>query len=148
MRDKLSKMADLVQENVDQVQKRQKRWYDKNARSRSFGAGDKVLVLLPSSASNLQALWQGPYTVIRQTSPVDYEIQLTNKRKKKQILHVNLLRKWQAREECSFLVNVEVETDDIVGEVLLPVQQMETRRDVTLDGSLSDEQRREAAALL
>ena len=44
-RDKLSNMAELVQENLSKAQARQKSWYDKNARDREFQPGDPVPVL-------------------------------------------------------------------------------------------------------
>ena len=52
-RDRLSKMAELVQENLSKAQARQKSWYDKNARDREFQPGDPVLVLLPTATSKL-----------------------------------------------------------------------------------------------
>ena len=60
MRDRMSVMSDHVQENLKSEGARQKKWYDKNARDRSFQAGEQVLVLLPTSSSKLTAQWQGP----------------------------------------------------------------------------------------
>ena len=51
--EKLSKMSELVHENMAKAQKEQKRWYDRNARERSFQTGDQVLVLLPTSSNKL-----------------------------------------------------------------------------------------------
>ena len=58
MRDRLAKMSELVQENLERAQATQKKWYDRTARAREFTPGDKVLVLLPNK---LRAQWQGPY---------------------------------------------------------------------------------------
>ena len=44
---KLKDMTGIVQENLSKAQSTQKLWYDKNARTREFHAGDPVLVLLP-----------------------------------------------------------------------------------------------------
>ena len=52
-------------------------WYDKDARTRVFVAGEEVLVLLPTSSSSLEAQWQGPYKVTSKISPVDYEVDTT-----------------------------------------------------------------------
>ena len=38
-----------------------RRWFDKDAKSKSFSPGDKVLVLLPILGSSLQARYSGPY---------------------------------------------------------------------------------------
>lgn len=65
MQERLTRMTELVQENLGRVQKVQKNWYDRNARLREFEPGDSVLVLLPTSTSKLRAQWQGPYEVKR-----------------------------------------------------------------------------------
>jgi hypothetical protein len=49
IRERLEKMAEVVQENLSKAQRQQKEWYDKNARSWEFQPGDQVLVLLPTS---------------------------------------------------------------------------------------------------
>ena len=43
IREQLQEMADLVHENMVQSQANQKRWYDRNARSRKFEPGIKSL---------------------------------------------------------------------------------------------------------
>ena len=69
-------MADLVHENMVQSQANQKRWYDRNARSRKFEPGDQVLVLLPTSTSKLLAQWQGAYEIVKPIGDVDYLINM------------------------------------------------------------------------
>ena len=63
VRERLSKMTELVQKNLSKAQQQQKRWYDSNARSHEFNPGDQVLVLLPSSTNKLWVQWQGPYEI-------------------------------------------------------------------------------------
>ena len=65
MQEKLSEMSELARENLARAQKRQKRWYDENARERRFEPGEQVLVLLPTDTSKLLAQWHGPYPVLR-----------------------------------------------------------------------------------
>ena len=96
MRKKLSKMRKLVQQNPKQSQAEQKAWYDRNARSREFEPGMEVLVLFPTSTSKLLARWQGPYKIVRKVGHVNYEVDMTDKKKRKRVLQVNLLRKWHA----------------------------------------------------
>ena len=93
MREKLSRMTELVQENLGQVQRQQKVWYDRNARPRELKPGNEVLVLLPTPASMLFAQWQGPYMVEKKVGKVDYIVNMLGKRKHKRMLHINLLRK-------------------------------------------------------
>ncbi|KYO28483.1 hypothetical protein Y1Q_0016909 [Alligator mississippiensis] len=51
-----------------------------------------MLVLLPDRESKLLARWQGPYEVIRQVGPLDYEVYQTDKQKKKQCPQLGLER--------------------------------------------------------
>ena len=55
IRDRMEKMAELVQSNLTKAQEKQKNWYDANARQREFEIADQVLVLLPTSSSKLLA---------------------------------------------------------------------------------------------
>ena len=79
-------------ENLTDVQKKQKQWYDRTARSRKFAVSDQVLVLLPTSRNKLLAQWEGPYPITRVLDPVNYEVNIFDKRKKRRVFHVNMLR--------------------------------------------------------
>lgn len=113
MQERLSKLRELVTENLENARQTQKRW---NARTREFHPGDQVLVLLPTSTNKLLAEWCGPYPIVRQISPVNYEIEMAHRRKKKRILHVNnMLRQWHAPSAISlFVESVQNEEDDVV----------------------------------
>ncbi len=65
MREKLDQLSSRAHQHLAQAQTRQKTWYDRTARSRTFMSGQKVLLLLPSSESSLLAKWQGPFKVLR-----------------------------------------------------------------------------------
>lgn len=56
--------------------------------------GYLAVILLPTSAAKLLGHWQGLYEVIKRVGKVNYLIRLHNRRKKDQIYHVNMLRKW------------------------------------------------------
>ncbi|KAK7910159.1 hypothetical protein WMY93_014843 [Mugilogobius chulae] len=58
MRDRLARYRDEAEENLKEAQRKQKTWYDQQARQRDFQPGQKVLLLLPSSNSKLLAKWQ------------------------------------------------------------------------------------------
>ena len=111
VRERLERMAELVQENLSRSQKQQKVWYDRNARSREFQPGDQVLVLLPTSTNKLIAQWQGPYVVVRRLGKVNYEVEMDDKRKKK-TMHVNMLRKWHAPTDMAYLSLGMVEVEE------------------------------------
>uniref|UniRef100_A0A8C1TWC8 ribonuclease H n=1 Tax=Cyprinus carpio TaxID=7962 RepID=A0A8C1TWC8_CYPCA len=97
MREQLQKTTTLARENLLQSQKRQKEWYDRTARSRTFEPGEKVLLLLPTSEHKLLAKWQGPYQIKRKVGPVTYELEIPSRTQPLQIFHVNMLKKWYAR---------------------------------------------------
>lgn len=70
MRERLSRMSNLVQDNFKKVQKKQKQLYDRTAQDRQFQQGDQVLVLLPTSSNKLLARWRGPYQVVQRVNNV------------------------------------------------------------------------------
>ena len=102
MREKLEKMSELVKLNLSKAQQVQKQWYDRNAREREFRTGEKVLVLLPTSSKKLFAQWQGPYEVVRQVGKVNYQVDMHDHRKRKRIIHVNMMRKWYEAESSGY----------------------------------------------
>ncbi|KAL0156516.1 hypothetical protein M9458_047762, partial [Cirrhinus mrigala] len=97
MRERLNKYREEATVNLQQAQRAQKLWYDKNCRQREYQPGQKVLLLLPTSANKLLARWQGPYAITRKMGPVTYEVYHPDKGKDKQIYHVNLLKEWKER---------------------------------------------------
>lgn len=104
MRDRLEAMAVQVQESLEVAQQKQKTWYDRNARERSFQPGDMVLILLPTTTSKLTAQWQGPYEVVRRVGKVNYLIWMHDQRKKRKIFHVNMLRAWHLPTSNSYFM--------------------------------------------
>ena len=65
--------------------------YDQHARERVLEPEDEVLVLLPTTSNKLLAQWQGPYRVLRRVGEVNYKVYMPDKRKRKAILHINML---------------------------------------------------------
>ena len=66
-------------------------------------------LLFPTSTRKFVAQWQGPYKVVRRTGKVNYKIELPDKGGRKQIFHINHLRKWHDR---SCTVNVVIEDEE------------------------------------
>lgn len=62
-RNRLTQMQEIVHENLERTQGRQKKVYNRQSSRRSFVVGDKVLVLLPTPGSKLEMKWQGPFVV-------------------------------------------------------------------------------------
>ena len=114
MRDRLESMGTEAQKNKETVKVQQKTWYDKRTRERSFQPRDQVLVLLPTSASKLNAQWQGPYTVEERVSKVNYKLRIPDRRKKAAVFHINMLQRWHTPIETGFLtMRVSDELEDI-----------------------------------
>ena len=111
IQEKLSKMAEVVNQNMSDAQRHQKLWYDRNARTREFSNGDQVLVLLPSSTSKLLAQWQGPYTITSRIGTVNYEVDMNDKRKRKRIFHINMLKRWRVPSNSIFFAQDQADSD-------------------------------------
>ncbi|KAL2095520.1 hypothetical protein ACEWY4_007668 [Coilia grayii] len=91
MRDRLDQYREEAAENLRQAQKAQKLWYDQYARHREYQPGQKVLLLLPTSANKLLAKWQGPCIITKTIGPVTFQVYHPDKGKTTQVYHVNLM---------------------------------------------------------
>ena len=107
---RLETLGDIVHENLNNAQETQKQWYDRNTRHREFNPGDQVIILLPTSNNKLLAEWRGPYPVVRKVGDVNYEVKLTDGRRRNRIFHVNMLREWHSPSAASFLA------EEVLGE--------------------------------
>ena len=150
IQERLEKLRDLVHENLQDAQATQKAWYDRHARNREFQPGDQVLVLLPTSTNKLLAGWRGPYTVLRQVSPVNYEIEITDARKKRRIFHINMLRQWHSPCALSLLGEEvsEEHCDEADNDVAFWNDGDETPEDPTIGDELATEERGQLNNLL
>ena len=90
MRERLAEMSQLVAKHSASGQQKQKQYYDRSAKYRSFEVGDQVLVLLPTTANKLKLRWTDPYKVSKKVSSVDYEVEMPGRRHEKKVYHVNL----------------------------------------------------------
>ena len=121
-REQLRAAHEIAFTHAQQQRSRAKVWYDRNARLQEFKPGDKVLMLLPVHTAPLQLKLHGPFEVVQRLGPVDYVISTPNRRKKRRVCHVNLLRPYRQRDLVLFpdvsnipsvcSVNV-VDTDEI-----------------------------------
>ena len=66
--------------------------YNKNTKERSFKLGDKVLALLQIPGRSLQARYFGLYIVEKKASDLNYIITTPDRRKQKQLCHINMLK--------------------------------------------------------
>ena len=83
---------DIVQENLERAQHRQKTWYDQRARETQLEEGEQVLVLLPTRSEKLLTKWKGPYKVTKRIGKVNYQIEIPGATNKRKLFHINILK--------------------------------------------------------
>ncbi|KYO17591.1 hypothetical protein Y1Q_0000332 [Alligator mississippiensis] len=95
LQDRIQKAQWITRHNVREAQEQQETYYNRRARARTFQPGDQVLVLILTTSSKQLAMWQGPFSVIRQVGPVDYEVRKPGHLREQQVYHVNRLKEWK-----------------------------------------------------
>ena len=137
VQERLAKLRDIVRDNLEDARATQKKWYDRHARTQEFQPGDKVLVLLPTSTNKLLASWCGPYSVIRKVSPVNYEVEMADRRRKNRIFHLNMLRQWHP--PCALSLLAEEVTAEPNGDIDDDVILWDSRKEPTEAPSINEE---------
>lgn len=94
---RLTNAWEMARANLKDAQVDMKNWYDEKARERKFKPGDKVLVLLPITGHPLQAKYHGPYIISHKVNDVNYVVNTPDRRKSKQLCHVNMLKEYHDR---------------------------------------------------
>jgi hypothetical protein len=92
----LQEAFDRVHENLQHAQQQQKERFDQQHATKKFSLGSKVwLHAVPRRqglAKKLMHPWHGPYRIVRQVSPVNYELCTVGNRQYKEIVHVSRLK--------------------------------------------------------
>ena len=154
MRERLQQMMEVVAENSMKAKEKQKKYYDKTAKTRKFKAGESVLILLPTDTSKLLMTWKGPYKVVEPRGEVNYVILVKGKQK---LYHVNMLKRYVSREEDEPIETVSaaiVEDDETdiapmsLRGALPQLEETETFKDVKYGDTLSDDQRQQMEELI
>lgn len=81
---------------LSEAQHDMKQYFDKDAVSRSFAIGEKVLVLLPIPGSSLSARFAGPYEVVEKLSNTDYVIKTHDRKRQRRVCHINMIKAYHA----------------------------------------------------
>ncbi|KAL3979168.1 gamma-glutamyltranspeptidase / glutathione hydrolase / leukotriene-C4 hydrolase [Sarotherodon galilaeus] len=97
-KERLHKACEIAREALSASQEKMKMKFDKKSVQRKFEVGDKVLTLLPVPGSSLQAKFCGPYTVQEKLSDTDYVIGTPDRRRKRRVCHVNLMKPYFVRD--------------------------------------------------
>ena len=96
MRQRLDDMRTVAWENQHKEQANMQKRYNKGATPRTLEVGDQVLALLPAGSGKLDTQWHGPYVITAQVSPVTYQVDMPEKRKRHRTFHVNMLKQWNS----------------------------------------------------
>ena len=113
LRNKIEEVAKLAANNADISSTNYKKYYDVKAKRRKFNVNDQVLLLIPTDKNKLMMQWRGPYPVVEcRDNGIDYVIKVGNK---KQLYHINLLKKFYKRE-CNLVMH-KLEEDPILNVV-------------------------------
>ena len=89
LRKRLEHTCELAMKNLQKVQGKQKVYYDRRAKPRSFKVGDKVLLLLPTDSNKLLLQWRGPFEIVEVLNRVDYRVNVNGYI---HTYHANILR--------------------------------------------------------
>ena len=84
-RPRLSQMQNIVHENIQKSQAKQKRFYDQKSLHRKF------ISIATDAGSKLESKWQGPYTVTNVFyNGLNYELDREKGRKQKRTYHKSI----------------------------------------------------------
>lgn len=86
----------LTRENLAEAGEIQREYGNRGRKMRTLKSNDKVLLLLSETTNTLLTSWQGPLAVVKQTSPVNYIVDLRGNHK---LFHVNMLKQYHSRDE-------------------------------------------------
>ena len=107
-RTKLTRACELARANLVSAEKSIKSRYDLNTVSHTFKPSQKVLALLPVSGNPLSARYFGPYVVDEKLSDLNYVIVTPDRRKRKQLCHINMLKPYIDRDNAAVVHPVNV----------------------------------------
>ena len=145
LKDRLQSKCELAQIELQKPQIRQKKYYDRKTKVRTFAKGDEVLVLLQTDSNKLLLKWKGPFEILERDRGDDYRIQLAGSTK---TFHANMLKKYWSREHedrvhVSRAMVFEPEEGDEDELTLFTSAQTETYKDVKVSPEFTEEQRGE-----
>jgi len=106
--EKMSQIHDKARACLKKNAKYRKKYYDRNAKARSFASGDKVWMHDPtkkiSVCSKLSKKWLGPYQVIKKVDDLIYMIK-TGLSKLPKAVHVDRLLPYNGSKKPRWMTN-------------------------------------------
>ena len=111
-KERLIKKWTFARKYLGGKQEEMKRKYDVGTKVRNFEEGDLVLALLPFPGRPLKAAFSGPWRINKKVSNVNYLVETPCRRKKHQLCHVNMLKKYESRENVKSVMCVNEVKDE------------------------------------
>ncbi|XP_068204237.1 uncharacterized protein [Palaemon carinicauda] len=96
-KEKLRSIWQWAQNNLSTSQAKMKTHYDRKSQVRNFEAGEQVLVLL-AMPGQFRAQFVGSAVVKKKLNDVDYLVEIPGRRKKYQLCHINIMKKYFSRD--------------------------------------------------
>jgi hypothetical protein len=139
-KNRLNRAGEIARDNLKEAQTKMKKWYDQDAKTREFRPGDKVLALFPIPGHPLQARYHGPYVVESKVGDVDYIIKTPDRRKSRQLCHINMLKQYIERSDTGMAKPVcSVDTTQVVDDNNdVDMQPTEPDQNVNNDGKQNE----------
>ena len=98
MGERLEALRDVAARNGQLESEKRKGYYNKGTVVREFVERDKVICRTPGFLGKLEDAWQGPFTILKRVSAVNYILHWGEGKKKQKVVHVSRLKKYQERE--------------------------------------------------
>lgn len=145
LRETLQVATNIAMENINKHQTQMKQIYDRQSTDRKFYPGQKVLLLLPTSSTKIEASWSGPYTVLKGDG-FNYQIQMEGGRR--QTYHINMLKQFNEKETTAAIV-VTADSDGEIDELPITAETEATDCDDFIIGQqLTEAERSKLITLL
>ena len=97
-KEKLAQKWNFAREHLKIKQDEMKKKYDVHVKLRDIKEGDNVLAFLPVPGKPFKASFSGPWRVSKKISDVNFLIETPTRRRKHQVCHINMLKKYESRE--------------------------------------------------
>ena len=143
--------GEIVIQNTKKLQNNQRELYAFKAYEWKLRIGDQVLVLLPTSTNKLLSQWHNSYEVTRVIVMVNYETEMTKRRRKKDFSYqyaekvANPENDQSSKEETSLVVESE---DSVFEENTAEWRKENISSKLNMENQLDRKQREELHKLL
>ena len=98
LHERLEGTCELARQELERSKSKQKTYYNKKARQRTYEVGDEVLLLIPTDHNKILMQWKGSFKIKEKLNSMNFRIDLGHR---SQTYHANLLKKYHRRPEVA-----------------------------------------------